>query len=67
MSFEFSYHNIEVFFSTVNENDPGSLQSFTVEKNFLLSSAVDTVSSGGDGPAFTTPLTTGQVAIMDVS
>jgi len=49
----------------VNENDPGSLQSFTIEKDFLLSPAVSTVGSGGDGPAFTTPLSTGQVAIMD--
>ena len=51
--------------SATNENTPGALQSFIIESSGLLSSAVDTVSSGGDAPAFTTPLTTGQVAIMD--
>ena len=52
--------------SAVNENSPGSLQSFVDESNGFLSSAVSTVGSGGDGPAFASPLTTGQVAIMDV-
>lgn len=41
------------------------MQSFLIDENGLLSSAISTVSSGGDAPAFATPLSSGQVAIMD--
>ena len=50
----------------MNENSPGALQSFTIDDDGQLSAAVDTVASGGDAPAFTVPLSTGQVAIMNV-
>ncbi|KAI0826617.1 putative isomerase YbhE [Trametes gibbosa] len=50
---------------TVNENPSGGLQSFVIGQNGVLSAAVDTVSSEGDSPAFTVPLSTGQVAIMN--
>ncbi|KAI8970588.1 putative isomerase YbhE [Trametes punicea] len=49
----------------VNENSPGSLQSFLIGKDGLLLSPVDTISSEGGSPAYTTPLSTGQVAIMN--
>ncbi|KAJ3483213.1 hypothetical protein NLI96_g6466 [Meripilus lineatus] len=49
----------------VNENDAGALQSFEIGHLGALSSPIDTVSSGGNGPAFTAPLSTGQVAIMN--
>ncbi|KAL1944018.1 hypothetical protein VTO73DRAFT_3836 [Trametes versicolor] len=49
----------------VNENPSGGLQSFLIGKDGLLSSPIDSISSGGDSPAFTTPLSTGQVAIMN--
>lgn len=51
--------------SATNENDVGSLQSFEIASG-VLSPAIDTVGSGGNGPAFTAPLSTGQVAIMNV-
>ena len=53
--------------SSVNENTPGALKSFVIGPDGLLSDAVDTVASGGDAPAFTVPLSTGQVAIMNVT
>ena len=43
------------------------MQSFLVGKDGVLSGPIDTISSGGDSPAFTTPLSTGQVAVMNVS
>jgi 6-phosphogluconolactonase (cycloisomerase 2 family) len=49
----------------VNEVTPGALQSFTVNSNGSLTGPVDQISSGGNGPAFAAPLTTGQVAIMN--
>ncbi|KAI0682204.1 putative isomerase YbhE [Earliella scabrosa] len=49
----------------VNENAQGGLQSFLVGKDGVLSGPIDTISSGGDSPAFTTPLSTGQVAVMN--
>ncbi|KAI0360679.1 putative isomerase YbhE [Trametes cingulata] len=49
----------------VNEDSPGALQSFLIGKNGLLSNPIDTISSQGNSPAFTTPLSTGQVAIMN--
>ncbi|KAI0635167.1 putative isomerase YbhE [Trametes polyzona] len=49
----------------VNENPSGGLQSFTIGKDGVLSGPFDTISSEGDSPAFTTPLSTGQVAVMN--
>ncbi|KAI0260749.1 Lactonase, 7-bladed beta-propeller-domain-containing protein [Gloeopeniophorella convolvens] len=49
----------------VNENSPGALQSFTIGKQGLLSDPQGQVSSQGNTPAFTTRLSTGQVAIMN--
>ncbi|KAI0777681.1 putative isomerase YbhE [Trametes elegans] len=49
----------------VNENPDGGLQSFLIGKDGVLSSPLDTISSQGDSPAFTTPLSTGQVAVMN--
>ncbi|KAI1798203.1 putative isomerase YbhE [Ganoderma leucocontextum] len=49
----------------VNENSNGGLQTFTIGHEGTLSSAIDTISTEGDSPAFTTPLSTGQVAVMN--
>ncbi|OCB91011.1 putative isomerase YbhE [Sanghuangporus baumii] len=49
----------------VNENEPGALQSFVIGGDGLLSAPVSTVATGGDAPAFTVPLSTGQVAVMN--
>ncbi|KAG6853999.1 hypothetical protein C0991_011656 [Blastosporella zonata] len=49
----------------VNEVTEGALQSFTVDCNGSLSPPISTVSSGGDGPAFATALSTGAVAIFN--
>ncbi|KAF9044469.1 Lactonase, 7-bladed beta-propeller-domain-containing protein [Panaeolus papilionaceus] len=49
----------------VNENWYGSLQSFGINQAGSLTSAIDTVYSGGDVPAFTVALSTGAVAIMN--
>ncbi|KAG6856871.1 hypothetical protein H0H87_012688 [Tephrocybe sp. NHM501043] len=49
----------------VNEVTSGALQSFTVDSAGTLSPAIDTVSSGGNGPAFATALSTGSVAIFN--
>ncbi|KAJ6598372.1 Lactonase, 7-bladed beta-propeller-domain-containing protein [Mycena vulgaris] len=57
--------NKSILYAT-NENAPGALQSFTVAGS-VLSSAVDTVPSGGDAPAFAVALSTGEVAIMNYS
>lgn len=51
--------------STVNEDTAGALQSYEILADGSLSSAIETVSSGGDSPAFTVALSTGQVAIMN--
>ncbi|KAL0958798.1 hypothetical protein HGRIS_014118 [Hohenbuehelia grisea] len=49
----------------VNEITPvGALQSFTVDSEGALT-LVDTVSSGGNGPTFTNPLSTGEVSAMN--
>lgn len=53
--------------SAVNEDTPGALQSFVVDSNGMLTPSIATVNSGGDAPAFTAPLSSGQVAIMNVS
>jgi len=49
----------------VNENSPGALQSFGIDSKGVLSSAIDTVASGGNSPAFATALSTGAVAVMN--
>jgi len=49
----------------VNENVQGAVQSFLVKEDGLLSAALDTVSSGGNGPPFTAALSTGQVAVVN--
>lgn len=56
--------NKSVLYAT-NEIDQGALQSFAIAPGGVLSSAIDTVSSGGNGPAFTVPLSSGQVAVMN--
>ncbi|KAG6816389.1 hypothetical protein H0H87_006538 [Tephrocybe sp. NHM501043] len=48
----------------VNEVSAGNLQSFVVESDGSLS-LVDTVSSGGNGPTFTSPLSTGEVTAIN--
>ncbi|KAK0458070.1 uncharacterized protein EV420DRAFT_1620867 [Desarmillaria tabescens] len=48
-----------------NENTEGAVQSFTVTPDGVLSEAVETVSSGGDTPAFAVGLSTGQVAVTN--
>ena len=53
--------------SAVNENPAGELQSFEIGPQGALTGPVDQASSDGDSPAFTAPLSTGQVAIMNVS
>ena len=52
--------------SAVNENAQGGLQSFLIGQQGVLSGPLDTISSGGDSPAFATALSTGQVAVMNV-
>lgn len=51
--------------SSVNEISSGALQSFIIDPTGALSPAIDTVSSGGDGPAFATALSTDSVAILN--
>ncbi|KAI0313954.1 putative isomerase YbhE [Amylostereum chailletii] len=48
----------------VNEDATGALQSFTVAAQGALI-AVDKVASGGNSPAFTVPLSDGELAIMN--
>ncbi|KAH8103373.1 putative isomerase YbhE [Cristinia sonorae] len=49
----------------VNENSPGALQSFTIGAQGALHGPIGQANSDGDSPAFTAPLSTGQVAIMN--
>ncbi|KAF5381803.1 hypothetical protein D9615_005402 [Tricholomella constricta] len=49
----------------VNEAPTGALQSFEIDKAGALSDAIDTVSSGGDSPAFAAALSTGAVAVFN--
>ncbi|KAM5537091.1 hypothetical protein V8D89_009237 [Ganoderma adspersum] len=49
----------------VNENPSGGLQTFTIGQEGALSGPIDTISTEGDSPAFATPLSTGQVAVMN--
>jgi len=48
-----------------NEIEQGSLQSFSVGPQGNISSPIDTISSGGNGPTFILPHSTGQVAAMN--
>ncbi|KAF8991043.1 Lactonase, 7-bladed beta-propeller-domain-containing protein [Cyathus striatus] len=50
---------------TVNAIAAGALQSFEIKQDGSLSSAIETISSGGGNPAFAVALSTGQVAIMN--
>jgi len=56
--------NKSILYAT-NEITVGALQSFTVTPAGVLSSAVSTISSGGDSPAFAAALQCGQVAVMN--
>ncbi|KAG5635491.1 hypothetical protein H0H81_011046 [Sphagnurus paluster] len=49
----------------VNEASTGALQSFQITSSGALSQAVDTVSSGGDSPAYAAALSTGAVAVFN--
>ncbi|KAK7049920.1 hypothetical protein VNI00_005350 [Paramarasmius palmivorus] len=51
--------------TAVNEVSAGALQSFTTTPDGVISGPFDTVSSGGDTPAFTLALSTGEVAVMN--
>ncbi len=53
--------------SATNENTDGALQSFFVKQDGSLTAAIGQTSSGGNGPAFAVPLSTGEVAVMNVS
>ncbi|KAF7369139.1 putative isomerase YbhE [Mycena venus] len=57
--------NKSILYAT-NENTGGALQSFDILGS-VLSTAVDTVPSDGDDPAFAVALSTGEVAIMNYS
>jgi hypothetical protein len=54
--------------SAVNEinPDPGAVQSFLVGQNGTLSAPVDTVNSGGAGPPFVNPFSSGSIAVVNV-
>ncbi|THH31642.1 hypothetical protein EUX98_g2531 [Antrodiella citrinella] len=56
--------NKSILYAT-NEDTAGELQAFEVGAQGALIGPISQVSSGGDSPAFTAPLTTGQVAIMN--
>jgi 6-phosphogluconolactonase (cycloisomerase 2 family) len=49
----------------VNEIEQGAVQSFQITPDGKLSNAITTVSTGGNGPAFVAPLSTGQVAAVN--
>lgn len=55
--------NSSILYAT-NEVDVGLLQSFLVDSQGGLTNIAN-ASSGGNGPAFTAPLSTGEVAIMN--
>ncbi|KAF9269821.1 hypothetical protein L218DRAFT_940052 [Marasmius fiardii PR-910] len=60
-----SHPNDSSILYAVNEISPvGNLQSFTVESNGSVT-LVDTVSTGGNGPTFTSTLSTGEVSGMN--
>lgn len=50
----------------VSETEKGTLQSFAIDaEQGSLSTAISTVSTGGDGPAFAAALSTGEVAVFN--
>jgi 6-phosphogluconolactonase (cycloisomerase 2 family) len=51
--------------SAVNEVATGALQSYTINTDGTLSNAINTVKTGGNAPAFTTALSTGEVAVFN--
>jgi 6-phosphogluconolactonase (cycloisomerase 2 family) len=53
------------FLSAVNQVATGALQSFEINTNGTLSAPIDTVSTGGDRPAFAAALSTGEVAVFN--
>ncbi|KAI0826618.1 putative isomerase YbhE [Trametes gibbosa] len=56
--------NKSILYAT-NENTEGALQSFFVKQDGSLTAAIGQTSSGGNGPAFAVPLSTGEVAVMN--
>ncbi|KAF8217825.1 Lactonase, 7-bladed beta-propeller-domain-containing protein [Mycena galopus ATCC 62051] len=56
-----------ILYATNEIDAGGALQSFDIFKGNVLSPAVDTVPSNGSDPAFCTPLSTGEVAILNYS
>ncbi|KAI9063641.1 putative isomerase YbhE [Trametes sanguinea] len=56
--------NKSILYAT-NENTDGALQSFFVKQDGSLTAAIGQTSSGGNGPAFAVPLSTGEVAVMN--
>ncbi|KAI0330349.1 putative isomerase YbhE [Cubamyces sp. BRFM 1775] len=56
--------NKSILYAT-NENTEGALQSFFVKQDGSLTPALGQTSSGGNGPAFAVPLSTGEVAVMN--
>ena len=54
-----------LLFSAVNEFTQGALQSFTTTPDGIVTGPLDTVTSGGDSPAFALALSTGEVAVMN--
>ncbi|KAF9465941.1 Lactonase, 7-bladed beta-propeller-domain-containing protein [Collybia nuda] len=56
--------NRSVLYAT-NEISSGGLQSFNIDAEGVVSSAVQTISSGGDSPAFASALSTGEVAVFN--
>ncbi|OSD08016.1 putative isomerase YbhE [Trametes coccinea BRFM310] len=56
--------NKSILYAT-NENADGALQSFFVKQDGSLTAAIGQTSSGGNGPAFAVPLSTGEVAVMN--
>ncbi|PIL23474.1 hypothetical protein GSI_14785 [Ganoderma sinense ZZ0214-1] len=57
--------NKNILYSVSEVSPIGGLQSFTIGPEGALSSPIDTISSEGDRPAFTVPLSTGQVAVVN--
>ncbi|CDO70095.1 hypothetical protein BN946_scf184806.g22 [Trametes cinnabarina] len=56
--------NKSILYAT-NENSDGALQSFFFKQDGSLTAAIGQTSSGGNGPAFAVPLSTGEVAVMN--
>jgi 6-phosphogluconolactonase (cycloisomerase 2 family) len=54
-----------ILHSAVNEIAEGAVQSYLINSNGTLSGPIDTVGSGGDGPAFCVQLSNGEVAAMN--